>query len=95
MASEDTEITLGVGKLLGLFILLAAICANLLLHRLLAGEEFGPRTGVNDQPTTTTVSRRYQALPTSAITSQPPPLPPELKLSLPRRPRWGSIQQDQ
>ena len=50
MASEDTEITLGVGKLLGLFLLLAAICAIFFSIGFSLGKTSGHEQAVNDQP---------------------------------------------
>ncbi len=56
MASEDTEITLGVGKLLGLFFLLAAICGIFFSIGYSLGKSSGREQALNDQPTPTTVS---------------------------------------
>ena len=56
MASEDTEITLGVGKLLGLFLLLAAICAIFFSIGFSLGKTSGHEQAVNDQPVTAAVS---------------------------------------
>ena len=50
MASEDTEITLGVGKLLGLFILLAAICGIFFSIGYSLGKSSGREQALNDQP---------------------------------------------
>ena len=45
MAADDTEITLGVGKLLGLFFLLAAICGVFFSIGYSLGKNFRPRAG--------------------------------------------------
>ena len=50
MASEDTEITLGVGKLLGLFFLLAAICGVFFSIGYSLGKSSGREQALNDQP---------------------------------------------
>ena len=50
MASDDTEITLGVGKLLGLFILLAAICGVFFSIGYSVGRSSGREQALNDQP---------------------------------------------
>ena len=49
-SSEDTEITLGVGRLLGLFFLLAAICAVFFSIGYSLGKSSGREQAVNDQP---------------------------------------------
>jgi DedD protein len=49
MASDDTEITLGVGKLLGLFFLLAAICAVFFSIGYSFGHSSGREQAANDQ----------------------------------------------
>jgi DedD protein len=56
MASEDTEITLGVGKLLGLFFLLAAICGIFFSIGYSLGKSSGREQALNDQPTPAAVS---------------------------------------
>ncbi|HEY1730802.1 MAG TPA: SPOR domain-containing protein [Terriglobales bacterium] len=56
MASDDTEITLGVGKLLGLFFLLAAICGIFFSIGYSLGKSSGREQALNDQPASTTVS---------------------------------------
>ena len=48
-SSEDTEITLGVGKLLGLFFLLAAICAVFFSIGYSLGHSSGREQAANDQ----------------------------------------------
>jgi cell division septation protein DedD len=50
MASDDTEITLGVGKLLGLFFLLAAICGIFFSIGYSLGRSSGREQALNDQP---------------------------------------------
>ncbi len=52
MASDDTEITLGVGKLLGLFFLLAAICGVFFSIGYSLGKSSGREQALNDQPAT-------------------------------------------
>lgn len=49
IASEDTEITLGVGKLLGLFFLLAAICGIFFSIGYSLGRSAGREQATNDQ----------------------------------------------
>jgi DedD protein len=56
MASDDTEITLGVGKLLGLFILLAAICGIFFSIGYSLGKSSGREQAQNDQPAPSSVS---------------------------------------
>jgi DedD protein len=51
MASDDTEITLGMGKLLGLFFLLAAICGVFFSIGYSLGKSTGREQALNDQPT--------------------------------------------
>src|ERR1700759_3291790 len=55
-SSEDTEITLGVGKLLGLFFLLAAICGIFFSIGYSLGKSSGREQALNDQPAASTVS---------------------------------------
>ncbi len=50
MASEDTEITLGTGKLLGLFFLLAAICGVFFSVGYSLGKSSAREQALNDQP---------------------------------------------
>ena len=50
MASDDTEITLGTGKLLGLFFLLAAICGIFFSIGYSLGKSTGREQALNDQP---------------------------------------------
>jgi DedD protein len=50
MASDDTEITLGMGKLLGLFFLLAAICGVFFSIGYSLGKSTGREQALNDLP---------------------------------------------
>jgi len=50
MASDDTEITLGAGKLAGLFFLLAAICGVFFSIGYSLGKSSGHEQALNDQP---------------------------------------------
>jgi DedD protein len=52
-SSEDTEITLGVGKLLGLFFLLAAICGVFFSIGYSLGKSSGREQAAGDQPQVT------------------------------------------
>src|SRR5215471_4981035 len=75
MASEDTEITLGVGKLLGLFILLAAICGIFFSIGSSLGKSSGREQALNDQPTPTAVPADANTAtsankPTAAVTAK-------------------------
>ena len=65
MASDDTEITLGVGKLLGLFFLLAAICGIFFSIGYSLGKSSGREQALNDQPAPTTVSADTESLSSS------------------------------
>ncbi len=56
MASDDTEITLGVGKLLGLFFLLAAICGVFFSIGYSLGKSSGREQATNDQPASVNAS---------------------------------------
>lgn len=53
MASEDTEITLGTGKLLGLFLLLAAICGVFFAIGYSLGKTSATDRALNDQAAAT------------------------------------------
>ena len=59
MASDDTEITLGMGKLLGLFFLLAAICGVFFSIGYSLGKSSGREQALNDQPAQAECSGRY------------------------------------
>jgi len=50
MASEDTEITLGTGRMLGLFFLLAAICGVFFSVGYSLGKSSAREQALNDQP---------------------------------------------
>ena len=56
MASDDTEITLGVGKLLSLFFLLAAICGVFFSIGYSLGKSAGREQALNDQPAQTSAA---------------------------------------
>jgi len=67
-SSQDTEITLGVGKLLGLFFLLAAICGVFFSIGYSLGRSSGREQATNDQAQVST-----DAAPAAAMTSQGKP----------------------
>jgi DedD protein len=79
MVSEDTEITLGVGKLLGLFFILAAICAVFFSIGYSLGKSTAREQALNDQPTNvlaasppvTATTAPAEEKPSAAITSKP------------------------
>lgn len=71
MAAEDTEITLGVGKLLGLFFLLAAICGVFFSIGYSLGKSSGREQALNDQPAQ--VSASSDATPTGSEASETKP----------------------
>jgi cell division septation protein DedD len=71
MASEDTEITLGAGKLLGLFFLLAAICGVFFSIGYSLGKSSGREQTLNDQPAQ--VNASSDPAPASSGTSQSKP----------------------
>jgi len=66
MASDDTEITLGMGKLLGLFFLLAAICGVFFSIGYSLGKSSGREQALNDQPAVTTSSDASSSSSSSA-----------------------------
>ena len=78
MASDDTEITLGVGKLLGLFFLLAAICGVFFSIGYSLGKSSGREQALNDQPaqvnaaadTTATNSEAGENKPSAAVAAK-------------------------
>jgi len=76
-ASEDTEITLGVGKLLGVFFLLAAICGIFFSIGYSLGKSSGREQALNDQPAATapadsgSVTASGDAKPSAAVTTKP------------------------
>ena len=79
MVSEDTEITLGVGKLLGLFFILAAICAVFFSIGYSLGKSTAREQALNDQPTNvlaasppaTATTAPAEEKPSAAVTSKP------------------------
>jgi hypothetical protein len=77
MASDDTEITLGVGKLLGLFLLLAAICAIFFSIGFSLGKTSGHDQAMNDQPAPAAVSAdtgasaSSETKPSAAVATKP------------------------
>jgi len=79
MASDDTEITLGVGKLLGLFFLLAAICGVFFSIGYSMGKSSGREQALNDQPapTISTAASDSSDKPLAAVVSKKdtPPAP--------------------
>jgi DedD protein len=85
MASDDTEITLGMGKLLGLFFLLAAICGVFFSIGYSLGKSTGREQALNDQPataateTTTATSGASQNKPSAvvAVKAEAQPAPQE------------------
>jgi DedD protein len=70
-SSEDTEITLGVGKLLGLFFLLAAICGVFFSIGYSLGRSAGREQAANDQAAQ--VDAASDATPANSATSEPKP----------------------
>ncbi|MGC2112633.1 MAG: SPOR domain-containing protein [Candidatus Korobacteraceae bacterium] len=82
MASDDTEITLGAGKLLGLFFLLAAICGVFFSIGYSLGKSSGREQALNDQPaqvnaaepsSTTTASAENKPSAAVAVKSEAQP----------------------
>jgi DedD protein len=69
-SSDDTEITLGVGKLLGLFFLLAAICGVFFSIGYSLGRSAGREQATNDQAQVTTAS---DAAPAASGTAESKP----------------------
>jgi len=73
-SSDDTEITLGVGKLLGLFLLLAAICAVFFSIGYSFGRSSGREQAANDQAAVSSdaaASEVKQDKPSPAVASKP------------------------
>ena len=66
MASDDTEITLGVGKLLGLFLLLAALCGVFFSIGYSLGKSSGREQALGEQP-----SEALAAAPPAACDLRP------------------------
>jgi len=85
MASDDTEITLGMGKLLGLFFLLAAICGVFFSIGYSLGKNTRREQALNDQPASAatepaaTASGSSQNKPSAvvALRAEAEPAPPE------------------
>ena len=69
MTADDTEITLGAGKLLGLFFLLAAICGVFFSIGYSLGRSSGREQALNDQAATTAA---VPAAATGNTDSKPP-----------------------
>ena len=61
MASDDTEMTLGTGKLLGLFFLLAAICGVFFSIGYSLGKSTSREQALNDQPAATAITAEANA----------------------------------
>jgi len=84
MASEDTEITLGTGKLLGLFFLLAAICGVFFSIGYSLGKSTAREQALNDQPTqvlaasppVTAAASPSEEKPSAAVASKSDAVPP-------------------
>lgn len=79
MASDDTEITLGMGKLLGLFFLLAAICGVFFSIGYSLGKSTGREQALNDQPAATAVITEANASPTQNKPSAVVPVKAEVQ----------------
>jgi cell division septation protein DedD len=71
MASDDTEITLGMGKLLGLFFLLAAICGVFFSIGYSLGKSSGREQAMNDQPAQVSASSDSGPADSSSGESKP------------------------
>ena len=86
MASDDTEITLGVGKLLGLFFLLAAICGVFFSIGYSLGKSAGREQALNDQPAQTAAAPSSDSVlaataspggkPSAGVAAKPEPQAP-------------------
>jgi DedD protein len=70
-STEDTEITLGVGKLLGLFFLLAALCGVFFSVGYSLGKSSGREQAAGDQSQTTTAADA--TAPANPTVSEPKP----------------------
>lgn len=70
-SSDDTEITLGVGKLLGLFFLLAAICGVFFSIGYSLGKTSGREQALNDQPAQVSTSSDAAASASALGASKP------------------------
>jgi len=86
MASDDTEITLGVGKLLSLFFLLAAICGVFFSIGYSLGKSAGREQALNDQPSQTAAAPSSDSVlaataspdgkPSAGVAAKPEPQAP-------------------
>src|SRR5271157_603028 len=84
MASEDTEITLGAGRLLGLFFLLAALCGVFFSIGYSLGKSTAREQALNDQPTevlaasppATATSGAGEGKPSAAVAAKSDAAPP-------------------
>jgi DedD protein len=88
MASEDTEITLGTGRLLGLFFLLAAICGVFFSIGYSLGKSTAREQALNDQPgqvlaaspaSAATSSQSTEDKPSAVLAAKPDAEPPAQK----------------
>ena len=71
MASEDTEITLGTGRMLGLFFLLAAICGVFFSIGYSLGKSSAREQALNDQPSQVLAASRQSAASSSQSDDKP------------------------
>jgi DedD protein len=84
MASEDTEITLGMGRLLGLFFLLVALCGVFFSIGYSLGKSNAREQALNDQPTSvlaasppaTAAASPSEEKPSAAVAAKPDAEPP-------------------
>jgi DedD protein len=82
MASEDTEITLGVGRLLGLFFLLSALCGVFFSIGYSLGKSTAREQALNDQPTSVLAASpaastsNSEEKPTAAVAAKSDAAPP-------------------
>ena len=92
MASDDTEITLGVGKLLGLVFPAGGDLRHFLFHRLFAGQELRPRAGAERSACADHSLRRHRPSassnpkPSAAVTTKPESQAPASDEASTRRP---------
>ena len=107
MGSEDTEITLGVGRLLGLFFLLAAICGVFFSIGYSLGKSNAREQALNDGPSRVLAAAPMAASvpaqpgdkPSAAVTSQPEVAAPAQEQSSAASPQnnltfYKAVQQD-
>ena len=73
IASDDTEVTLGVGKLLGLFFLLAAICGVFFSIGYSLGKSSGREQALNDQPSQVNATAQSDTVQASTSGSEGKP----------------------